>query len=112
VVLVGTTGNVEPLGEVAGDAALARGVDAGRVTRGDAVEAVGQLSGRATSRLGVHNESLPADVVDVVTSQMVAGVLGGTGTGEDARRGDTELEEADVIRGGTEGAILGGVALL
>jgi hypothetical protein len=104
VVLVNAAGNVEPLGEVAGDAALARGVDAGRLARGDAVEVVGQLSGGTTSRLGVHNESLPVDVVDVVASQMVAGVLGGASTGEDTRRGDTELEEANIVRGGTEGA--------
>lgn len=74
-----------------------------RVSRRHALERERELGGGAGRRLGVDRDGVPVDVLNVVALKVVAGVLGGAGAGEEAGGGDSEVEEADVVRRGAEG---------
>lgn len=73
-----------------------------RVPRGHALQRERELGGGAAGRLGVDGDGVPVDIVNVVALEVVAGVLGGAGAGEEAGGGDAEVEEADVVGGGAE----------
>lgn len=104
--LLDNVGNASPLSQAAGDATLGPGVDVGLLTGRDGTGVEGERGNGTASGLGVDGDGLPVDVVDAVTGQVVAAVLGSTGTGEETGGGDTELEEGDVVRGGAEATVL------
>jgi hypothetical protein len=86
-----------PLLEARSNSPLALRVRRNLVTLGDALQAESELGSSATSCLGVESQRSPVDVVDGVAGQMVARVGFSVGAGEDARRGDAELDKGGVI---------------
>lgn len=84
---------------------------AGLLAGRNAVEAEGQAGGQATGGLCVDGQGVPVDVLEVVAGQVVAGVGGGAGSGEDAGGGDAALQEAVVVAVGGEGLKGGGLAV-
>lgn len=101
-----------PLVEAANHGPLAarvgRSLGAGR----HAVQAQRELRRRSSGGLGVEGDGLPVDVGEVVAQLVVAGILGCAGAGEDAGRRDAELEEGDVVRRGSEAAVLSSASWL
>jgi len=83
------------------------GVETGR----HALERVGEDSKGVGGGLGVDDESLPADVVEVVALLVVAGVPWGAVSGEEADGRDSELDEASVIGAAVEFRVLDFLAL-
>lgn len=86
-----------PLLEARSNSPLALRVRRNLVTLGDALQAESELGSSTTSCLGVESQRSPVDVVDGVAGQVVARVGFGVGTGEDAGRGDAELDKGGVI---------------
>lgn len=86
-----------PLCKLGGDGPLAGGVGAVLGSRGHAVQAEGELGSSPAGGLGVEGEGAPVDVLDGVTLEVVAGVRLRVGAGEETGRGDTELDEGDVV---------------
>lgn len=91
-----------PLGKLGSDGSLAGGVSAGLGSRGDAVQAEGELSSSPAGSLGVEGEGTPVDVLDGVACEMVAGVGLCIGAGEKAGGWDAELDKGDVVRRGVK----------
>lgn len=110
--MLGLLRSQSPLLELAADGITATASRSGGSTaRQTSGEFVGEVSGNTGSGLGVDGQSIPVDVVEGITGQVVAWVGGGAGTGEDTGRGDAELEEADVVRTGAETTEGSGLAL-
>ena len=96
-----------PLVELAADPIPVADVD-GRVRAGrEALERERELGGHGARGARVVREGAVVHVVGRVAREVVAGVLGGAGAGEEARGRDAELEEADVVAGGAEAAVEG-----
>lgn len=95
-----------PLLEARSNSPLALGVGRNLVAPGDTLQAEGKLGSSTTSRLGVESQRAPVDVVDGVAGQVVARVGFGVGAGENAGRGDAELDKGGVVRGFTELPVL------
>lgn len=88
------------------------------VDLGQSLEALGVLGDRVGNALGVEEVGLPVEVGDVIASLMVVNIVGNTGlaaeelglllglellgTGEEAARGNTVLDEGSVIRSAAE----------
>lgn len=94
-----------PLVEASQDCLLATGVDADLLAGRDALNAQSELGRSTTSRLRIQRQCLPLDVLQVITSQMVARILRSTSAGENTGRRDTELQEGDVVRVLAEAAV-------
>lgn len=80
----------------------ALGIGARLVARRHTVQAERELGGSSTGSFGVHGDCVPVDVSEVVAKLVVAGVVGGSSTGEQARGRDAELQEGDVVGGRAE----------
>lgn len=91
-----------PLGKLGSNGSLAGGVGAGLGSRGDAVQAEGEVSSSPAGSLGVESEGTPVDVLDGVTREVVAGVGLCVGAGEEAGGWDAELDKGNVIRRGVK----------
>lgn len=91
-----------PLLEALGDLHPASQVRGGGVPDRDTVQRQRQLCCQSPCGLGVDGNGVKVDIGDGVAGEMVAGVCGSTGAGEDAARWDAEVEEADVVRASSE----------
>jgi hypothetical protein len=96
-----------PLGKLGSNGSLAGGVGAGLGSRGDAVQAEGELSSSPSGGFGVEGEGTPVDVLDGVAREVVAGVGLCVGAGEKAGGWDAEFDEGDVVGRGVKLPILG-----
>lgn len=56
-----------------------------------------QLRRRVSGRLDVDEQSLPVEVINGVARCVVAGIVRGAGACEDARGGNPNVEESDVV---------------
>jgi hypothetical protein len=63
------------------------------------------LCSKSARSFGVDGDGVIVDVGDGVAGEVVARIRGSTSAGEYAARWDAEVEEADVIRGGSEGSV-------
>lgn len=101
-----------PLLETLGDLHPAPQVRGGGVPARDPVQGQRQLRSKSPCGLGIDGDGVEVDVGDGVAGEMVAGICGSTGAGEDAARWDAEVEEADVVRPGSEGSSLSQSSIL
>lgn len=93
-----------PLLEALCDLHSAPQVGRGGVPDRDSVQGQRQLSSQSACCLGVDGDGIEVDVSDSVAGEVVTGVSGSTGSGENTARRDAKVEEADVVGPCSEGS--------